>query len=807
MIKIFGNPIFLAIFGPILAAAVLLIITKAWKYIKKEYERSKNASHDYASSYKNRHGKLTATCVGLIDSMSLDDIFVDVKFLEQKRESKNGTLEDIENGFRAKSNMIFSSSSDERQDAMRVAYDEKYLIVLGGPGVGKSTFLRKVGLEALKGKNGNFEQEWIPVFFEMKNFTSDQIDIESLIIEELKNCRFPYPEEMAKTALKSGNLLILFDGLDEVPKENVGKVIHKIRNFVNLYSQNRFIASSRTAAYKDGFRNFTKVEIAEFDDSQIKRYINNYFETLSNLYLRRIADSTTTADKCWKMLNLHENRAIKELMRNPLLLTLLCVVYVEFKEFPRNRAELYEKALNIFLQEWQNEKFEGQDSPVSGCLDILEIERLLYEIAAKNFEQNRFLFSEKELIDQIKGFCERNSISISTRDVRKTLNSIVVEQGFFVEQANGVYSFLHLTFQEYLTANYFVETQTIQNLVSKYVHDDQWREVFLLTAGKMSKADNLLVEITNEAVKSLDNDGIKLLFEWAKRITNISDDDYNVRFKRIFAIRHFISLYLLNKIYEHINNITNQNTHSKLGFSRYPDFKQDLELYVDLHRNLSAADIDFQLNLHEDPLLDPDRAIQFYEDLYSNFDGDLKLFLKYYLDYRLKFSNHFIYNRDIEFIFFPYRDLNLYQDFYQYMDIDFYLYNSIKYGVRFEKELEQRINLVERIQQENLFRNIDLQLIVQRFRSQQKLIKDAREKKTVKPIGASIHNTWLSVLQITDDMLTISCKEIQGYIHFLRAIQLIFACERAATSVSPDVLTKCIERLLTREMGEIGEEK
>ena len=41
---------------------------------------------------------------------------------------------------------------------------EQYLMLLGGPGVGKSTFLRKVGLEALKGENRNFEHECIPVF-------------------------------------------------------------------------------------------------------------------------------------------------------------------------------------------------------------------------------------------------------------------------------------------------------------------------------------------------------------------------------------------------------------------------------------------------------------------------------------------------------------------------------------------------------------------------------------------------------------------------------------------------------------------
>lgn len=47
--------------------------------------------------------------------------------------------------------------------------DEQYLMLLGGPGVGKSTFLRKVGLEALKEEDGSFTHECIPVFLELRD--------------------------------------------------------------------------------------------------------------------------------------------------------------------------------------------------------------------------------------------------------------------------------------------------------------------------------------------------------------------------------------------------------------------------------------------------------------------------------------------------------------------------------------------------------------------------------------------------------------------------------------------------------------
>ena len=65
---------------------------------------------------------------------------------------------------------------------MTVANAERFLMVLGGPGIGKSTFLRKIGLETLK-KDGRLQRECIPVFLELKKFREETIDIQQKIVE------------------------------------------------------------------------------------------------------------------------------------------------------------------------------------------------------------------------------------------------------------------------------------------------------------------------------------------------------------------------------------------------------------------------------------------------------------------------------------------------------------------------------------------------------------------------------------------------------------------------------------------------
>ena len=562
--------------------AVLGFIKKGWERVKNRHQDSKNAAHDYDTPYKKRHGQLQVFCVGMEAQRSVDDIYVVAQFLAKRKATKHNSIEDTGKVFLQKGREYFTSTSDERQEGMRVANNEQYLMVLGGPGAGKSTFLRKVGLEALKRENGSFEHESTPVFLELKRFTEDPIDIEAWVINEFKVCGYPYPERIANDKLEAGELLILFDGLDEVPKPNVSNVINKIRDFAHQYSQNRFIASCRVEAYKSELTDFTEVEMAYLDDSQIEVYINNWFASASNRKMK-------TAQRCWQALNASEHRGIKELAQNPLSLALLCQIYEDSQEFPSNEAILYGKILNIFLKKWTAEKHVHRDPPMSQYLAIPIVKELLSEIAAENFKADRLVFGEDELIDQIQEFYRRKTDISSRFDATEILDAILVDPGLFVQRASGIYTFFHLTFQEYLTANHIAEntpsiqypvnqnlnqnlydgqwgkvlslTDPIQDLVDKHLYDWQWRKVLLFTAELMSEADGLLLVMEAEAVEYIDSSELEVLLQWAEKITDGTNDQYNRITKQLFAIRQFFSLWMLNQIYEEIDNIINDDPH------------------------------------------------------------------------------------------------------------------------------------------------------------------------------------------------------------------------------------------------------
>ena len=779
----------------ILTTVVLWILKVPWKWVERRHQKSKNACHHYEKHYRKYHCQLKAHCVGIQKSMLLDDIYVAIKFLEQNRVQQYELSENAEKTFQKESKRLSESSSDERPDGMRFASDEQYLTVLGGPGVGKSTFLRRIGLEALKGENGSLGHKCTPVFLELKNIPQNQVDIEALITNEFKICGYPYPVVMAKTGLESGDLLILFDGLDEVQNANADNVVRKIRDFVNQYHQNRFIISSRSKVDIEASVQFTVVEIANFDDRQVENYLNNWFVSTSNSsqpdkQMKRIAE------QCWKTLNAPEHQAIKALTRNPLLLTMLCGFYSEHQNFPRNRVTFYKQALETFFEKLPDQKYISRDGRSREHFDGLDAEQLLSEIAAKNFEENRFLFKENVLIDQIKRFSEKNSIKLSRSGARQILKSIAVEQWFFVEGVEGDYFFSHSTFQEYLTANYFVSTQSIQQLVADHLHDERWREVFLFTAELLPEGDSLLIAMETEATKCVGTDRLKTLFGWAERITNTTDTPYNEVAKRAIAIHQYFSLWLLNKIYTEVKNMTNRYQGNDFYNDQHREFHGDLYIYQDLgHYRYFYRAHEIDPYLYRDP----------YGDLYRNLDQHRNHYKDRYPDFcfyvhcgRQVMSTIYVGSRIPISIYTNYNnDLYVYQDPYQYTDTDFYPFVLSKFGDQFDEELDERITLIKSMEQAKIFKGVDLQRMVQRFNAQQKYIKAAEKGEFVEPLAESIHDTWLSVLHITDDMLAISRGEMENYVRYLRAIELTVACKEAAGCVSPKVWQRIEDRFLT----------
>ncbi len=359
-------------------------------------------------------------------------------------------------------------------------------IVLGKPGAGKSTFLKYLALQALDGKT---QRKRIPIFISLKDLSDSGSKLFNFILEQFEECQLPDAEPFVTRLLENGRCLILLDGLDEVSKENGDKIIKDIISFSKKRSNNQFIVSCRIAAYNHYFDRFLDVELADFDNSQKKTFINNWFQ-----------GEPKTAKLCWQAIN--KNIQINDLSSTPLLLTLLCIAFDETLGFPQNRAELYKEAIDALLKKWDASKRITREE-VYKQLSLKRKEDMFSIIAAKTFSKGKYFLSKSYLTQQIQEFIQnllRSNNETYKPDSECILEAIECQHGIFVQRAKGIYSFSHLTFQEYFTAKYIVDNSsggTLEKLVNNYFDNQKWREVILLTTALIHNLDNLLIMMAN----------------------------------------------------------------------------------------------------------------------------------------------------------------------------------------------------------------------------------------------------------------------------------------------------------------------
>jgi hypothetical protein len=508
---------------------------------------------EYTQRYWDRHGMIKV--LKMSKPMDLESIYVNVKCLGNL--VRDYYDENLENKYRESKQRRFNFRDDGKEDGLLWANQKQYLMVLGDPGIGKSTFLRKVGLEALKGNQGSYQHPLTPVLLELKNFKENEINIQALIEEEFKICGFPNVEKNISNKLEKGELLILLDGLDEVPTANVNNVIEKIKDFVDRHYKNRFILSCRTAA-RTHLQRFTDIEIVEFDDQQIQSFIEHWFSS-------ELDRKNETAKNCWELLQKEEYKSAKELAHTPLLLTFLCLVYDENQSFPTNRSRLYQDALRILLEKWSAEKRLPNRGLVYENLSIEQEEILLSEIAYQNFVADKLFLEKREIVKQIKDHLKQNLNAPQHLDGEKVSKTIEIEQGILVERARDVYSFSHLTLQEYLTAQYIYDNDLIEEAVKNYVTETRWQEVFLLVAGLMrGKADKLLLAMEKEAQEYAKNAELSKFLVWVEQATGELKESVKPSAKR--------SIILFDRLNTGINFTKRYNVIQSSMYKNYIDY-------------------------------------------------------------------------------------------------------------------------------------------------------------------------------------------------------------------------------------------
>lgn len=494
-------------------------------------------------SIKERCG--TMRVLDMTQPIGLNDIYTNVNILEKITGRRRKEIAELLQECNSENFERFGLGTIIEKRVPGLDAVEKYtkLMILGKPGAGKTTFLKYVAIQCIE---GNFQAACVPVFITLKDFaeaTNKPRLLEYICQQFSKGGAETQNFASLQKVIANSRALILLDGLDEVREEDSQRVLNEIRDFSEQYPDSHFVMTCRIAAQEYTFVQFIEVEVADFDDQQIATFVNKWFKgkaIKSKTFLKRI----------------QANEPIKELATNPLLLTLLCLVFEESGDFPANRSELYKEGLDALLKKWDAKR--GIDRhQIYKKLSVRRKEDLLSKIALTTFEQGDYFFKKKVaehyITDYISNLPDANTDPDALQlDSEKVLQSIEAQHGLLVERAKGIYSFSHLTFHEYFTAREIIVCQqsteeALQNLVN-HITETRWREVFLLAVGMSPNADRLLL-LMKKQIDLLVQDDPKLqeFLGWVAKKALSINTPYRLVAVRAFYTSYFDLLSLLDR--------------------------------------------------------------------------------------------------------------------------------------------------------------------------------------------------------------------------------------------------------------------
>ncbi|MDE5076576.1 MAG: hypothetical protein O4749_11205, partial [Trichodesmium sp. St5_bin2_1] len=167
------------------------------------------------------------------------------------------------------------------------------------------------------------------------------------------------------------------------------------------------------------------------------------------------------------------------------------------QELPRDRAELYNQASRILLQQWDMERTLVDANLDWKTIDYKDKQEILRRVASF-MQQNKAglsgnLIDENNLENIIKDYLESIDINNVRPVARALMEQLRIRNFILCFVGGGYYAFVHRTFLEYFCAWSFVwqfmVTQTIgkdgliNDIFGSHWRDEKWHEVLRLISG------------------------------------------------------------------------------------------------------------------------------------------------------------------------------------------------------------------------------------------------------------------------------------------------------------------------------------
>ena len=336
--------------------------------------------------------------------------------------------------------LTLTSQTNDGEKAFRIdSYpkglinDKKDLLVVDSAGMGKSTLLKYMFLQAVD------EGQGIPIFIELRKL-SKAIGLIDHICNELKDLNGEVDTAQVIKSLESGDFVIFLDGYDEIPDDDRSVVTSKIIDFKRRANGNKFVISSRELPELTSFADFQRLTIRPLVFDEAVELISKY------------GGGSARSVALIARLKEPENQAVHEFLGNPLLVSLLFKAYDYKPTIPLKKHIFYRQVYEALFETHDLSKDAGGfERKKKTGLNIYDFELVVRSLGFVSLQTSKVEYAKDELLQLV----EDAKVAVPTIrfDPQNLLKDLATTVPLFTVDGT-MWRWSHKSLQEYFAALY-----------------------------------------------------------------------------------------------------------------------------------------------------------------------------------------------------------------------------------------------------------------------------------------------------------------------------------------------------------------
>ncbi|MFB2774471.1 NACHT domain-containing protein [Shewanella xiamenensis] len=307
-------------------------------------------------------------------------------------------------------------------------FGTKHVLVEGGPGQGKSLYLRKLCIK--EGAGSSF----IPIFIEFRNLSYKK-KLKDELMDAIEDLGVKLDNSLFDFLAKSEKVVLFLDGFDEVPNNERARVARELETVVRTYPDLRIVVSSRPDSGMGSSFYFSKRKIGPMVLKTQKNFVNHLYKS----------------DKQSASINtiLSNSEFISEVTTTPLLLTLFTITYNARQFKPDSLSEFYSLIFPTMLYRHDRMKIGFERERKAGLTDY-QMQRIFNSLSFLSLNDNNTRFPSYRFQHYLHNSAKLDGLPENLEDHLiddiTSITALIIRDGF------DEFSFTHKSIQEYFAS-------------------------------------------------------------------------------------------------------------------------------------------------------------------------------------------------------------------------------------------------------------------------------------------------------------------------------------------------------------------